>query len=137
MSTKKKHRGKNKKRNKSLNIQDNSMPLPDKDKNLYCGQVLKNNGNGWYRVKMKSGEYDVLERTGKRDKRARVDDYVLVESYLDKYRYLHYIYKNYDKQQDIFKTDIVKYLKGDDVVNNQDNETNNITGGYVIDVNAI
>jgi len=137
MSTRKKHRGKNKKRNKSLKIQDdNVLPLPDKDKNLFCGQVIKNLGNGRYLVQMKSGEYQVQERTGKKNLRAKVDDYVLVENYLGKY-FLHYIYKSGDKRQEIFKTDIVDYLKEGDIQNDQQIDNNDNKGGYVIDVNAI
>ena len=137
MSTRKKHRGKNKK-SKSLKFQDdNVMPLPDKDKNLFCGRVVKNYGNGRYLVKMKSGEYQVQERTGKKELRAKVDDYILVEQYLEKYYYLYYIYKNNDKKSEIFKTDILEYLKEENNIESIDLTNKDDSGGYVIDVNAI
>ena len=140
MSFKKKHRGKNRKKKKSLKFQnDNILPLPNHS-NLLCGQVLKNNGNGWYRVKLKSGEYQVQERTGKKNMRARVDDYVLVEYFLEKHYYLCYIYKDNDKRQEIFKTDVLDYLKDDVLENNKNVDVQGDSGGYAIgtiDINGI
>ena len=85
---------------------------------------------------MKSGEYQVNERTGKKDKRARVDDYVLVEYYLDKY-ILHYIYKSGEKNQDIFKTEVLEFLNKEELNEIHADKDKGDSGGYVIDVNAI
>ena len=85
---------------------------------------------------MKSGEYQVTERTGKKELRAKVDDYVLVEYYLDKY-ILHYIYKSGDKNQDIFKTEVLDFLNKEELKEIQIDKEKEDSGGYVIDVNAI